>query len=64
MREAELWQRLVAHLGSGYARVWAEQVVLSDLAGRTVAEALSAGVPCKTIWRAAWTQLELPASDR
>ncbi|MPM79749.1 hypothetical protein SDC9_126790 [bioreactor metagenome] len=64
MREAELWQRLVAQLGSGYARVWAEQVVLADLGGRTVSEALAAGVPCKTIWRAAWAHLELPAHDR
>ncbi|NLA28953.1 MAG: DUF3046 domain-containing protein [Propionibacterium sp.] len=64
MREAELWQRLIAQLGSGYARVWAEQVVLSDLDGRTVAEALAAGVPCKTIWRAAWNHLELPARER
>ncbi|WIY84177.1 DUF3046 domain-containing protein [Propionimicrobium sp. PCR01-08-3] len=64
MREAELWQRLTAQLGSGYAHVWAEQVVLADLGGRTVTEALAAGVPCKTIWRAIWSQLELPARER
>ena len=64
MREAELWMRLERHLGSGYAPVWAEQVVLAELGGRTVSEALGAGVPCKTIWRAVWAQLELPASER
>lgn len=64
MREAELWMRLDEHLGSGYAAVWAEQVVLSELGGRTVVEALGAGVPCKRIWRAVWAHLELPASER
>ncbi|MDO5735896.1 MAG: DUF3046 domain-containing protein [Propionibacteriaceae bacterium] len=60
MREAELWLRLAAVLPEGYSRVWADQVVLAELSGRTVSEALADGVPCKTIWRAAWRQLELP----
>lgn len=64
MREAELWMRLEKHLGSGYAAVWAEQIALAELDGRTVTEALAAGVPGKTIWRAVWAQLELPASER
>lgn len=64
MREAELWQRLEAHLGAGYARVWAEQVVLADLGGRTVQEALASGFACKGIWRAVWAHLELPARYR
>jgi hypothetical protein len=29
-----------------------------------VAQALEAGVPCKTIWRAVWEALELPARER
>lgn len=64
MREAELWQRLRTHLGPGYAGVWAEQVVLAELGGRTVVDALAAGVACKTIWRAVWANLELPDRDR
>lgn len=51
-------------LPEGYSRVWADQVVLADLDGLTVSEALTAGVPCKTIWRAAWKQLELPQTQR
>lgn len=47
------------HLGAAYARSWAMQVVLVDLDGRTVMEALSAGVPCKQIWRAVWSMLGL-----
>lgn len=62
MREAELWQRLDLVLPDGYAAVWASQVVLADLGGRTVSEALAAGLPCKRIWRAAWRYLELPAT--
>jgi len=64
MREAELWHRLRAHLGDGYAGVWAEQMVLDALGGRTVAEALAAGLDCRLIWRAAWAKLDLPTQDR
>lgn len=60
VREAELWERLRSALGEGYAGVWAEQVVLADLQGRTVRQALADGVRCKEIWRAAWKFLELP----
>lgn len=60
----ELWQRLGEALGPAYCRVWAAEFVLADLGGRTVQEALAAGVPCKRIWRAAHAALELPASQR
>jgi hypothetical protein len=64
VREAELWRRLESVLGKAYAQAWAGQVVLSDIGGRTVIEALSAGVDRKQIWRAAWAKLELPVRDR
>ncbi|MGV8845382.1 DUF3046 domain-containing protein [Tessaracoccus sp.] len=64
MREAEVWARLAAVLPEGYSRVWADQVVLADLSGRTVSEALAAGVPGKTIWRAVWAHMELPGHMR
>ncbi|SDE40435.1 DUF3046 domain-containing protein [Auraticoccus monumenti] len=64
MREAELWERMTRHLGPGYVRVWATQHALSALGSRTVQEALDAGVPSKTIWRAVWEALELPPSER
>lgn len=64
MREAELWSRLNEVLPGGYAPVWAEQVVLADLDGRTVRESLALGVPCKRIWRAVWAHLELPQTLR
>lgn len=64
MREAELWTRLNEALGSSYALVWAEQHSLAELGSRTVREALADGVPAKSIWRAVWKELELPARER
>ncbi len=64
MKETELWQRLEAALGSGYYRVWAAEFSLAELGNRTVAQALIDGMPSKTIWRAVWAALELPARDR
>lgn len=64
MKETELWRRLAHQLGEGYYRVWAAEFSLAGLDHRTVAEALRDGVPAKTIWRAAWVALELPARER
>ncbi len=64
MRETEFWERMTAHLGVGYAGVWAAQHNLSALGDKTVDEALAAGVPPKAIWRAVWAALELPERER
>lgn len=63
MREQELWRHLERHLGRAYARTWASSIVMAPLGGRTVVEAIAAGVPFKTIWRACWATLELPDSE-
>ncbi len=64
MKETELWARLQHHLGAGYYRVWAAEHNLGELGGRTVVEAIAAGVPSRDIWRAAWAALELPPRER
>lgn len=64
MRHTELWDRLELALGPAYARFWAGQHVLGSLEHRTVDQALAAGVAPKTVWRAVWRDLELPASER
>ena len=64
MRHTEFWARMDAALGTAYARTWAAQHVMAELGGRTVEEALAAGVPPKEVWRAVWAALELPPSDR
>ncbi len=64
MRHTEFWARMNAALGNAYAPVWARQHVLAELGGRTVDEALAAGVPPKRIWVAVADALSLPESQR
>ena len=64
MRHTEFWARMEHALGPAYARSWASMFVLGDLGGRTVDEALAAGVPPKEVWRAVWAALGLPARER
>ena len=64
MKHTEFWTRMDDALGPAYARSWASMFVLSELGGRTVDEALAAGVPPKEVWRAVWAVLGLPARER
>lgn len=64
MRHTEFWSRMESALGAGYARFWAGQTVLSELGGRTAAEALDVGESPKRVWAAVWSALELPLVDR
>ena len=64
MKHTEFWARMEAALGPAYARSWASMFVLTDLDGRTVDEALAAGVPPQQVWRAVWAVLGLPVRER
>jgi len=64
MRLTEFWQRMDEHLGAGYAASFAADHVITDLNGLTVEQALAHGVETKTVWRAVWSTLDLPASAR
>lgn len=65
MRHTEFWQRMEEALESpAYARFWAEQQVISELGGRTAQQALDAGEPPRSVWRAVWAHLGLPARLR
>lgn len=64
MRHTEFWERMELALGRTYARSWADQFVISELGGRTAAEALEAGESPKHVWRAVWAALDLPPVDR
>ncbi len=64
MRHTEFWMRMDDALGAAYARVWAETQVIAELGGRTPQEALAAGEEPRTVWRAVWASLGLPARDR
>jgi hypothetical protein len=51
-------------LGAAYARSWAADVVLAELGGRTVEQALADGEAAKDVWRGVVAHLGLPASRR
>ncbi len=64
MRHTEFWARLDQALGRASSRSWAELFVISDLGGRTVLEALNAGMAPKQVWACVWQVLELPESQK
>ena len=64
MRLTEFWARMDDALGPAYARSWASMYVISELGGRTVDDALAAGLSPKEVWLAVWRVLELPATKK
>lgn len=64
MKHTEFWARMNDALGPAYARSWASMFVIGELGGRTVDDALSAGVPPKEVWAAVWRVLELPQTKK
>ena len=64
MRHTEFWDRMDGALGTAYSRSWADMHVMSELDGRTAAQALADGVPPRTVWRAVWQVLGLAASEK
>jgi hypothetical protein len=64
VRLSDFWLRMQAELGETYAESYARDVVISELGGRTVHQALAAGEDTKTVWRAVCAALDLPANRR
>ena len=64
MRLTEFWFRMRRHFGAAYADSVAQDQVLAELDGRTVAQALTDGEDAKDVWRAVCAHFELPARDR
>jgi hypothetical protein len=52
VRLTDFWARLEQAFGSGYATSVARDQVLPQLGGRTITEALEAGVETADVWRA------------
>lgn len=52
MRHSEFWERLEQVFGAGYATSVAQDHVLPQLGGRTIAQALAAGENTRMVWRA------------
>lgn len=64
MRHTEFWARLDEVVGAASSRSWAELQVIGELGGRTVTEALEAGMAPKQVWAAVRRVLELPERYR
>ena len=64
MRLTDFWERMAQALGDTYARSWAADFQLAALDGRTVDQALAAGVDTLTVWRAVHQCLNLDAKYR
>lgn len=63
MRITEFWRRMEERFGVGYAASVAADHRLSEL-GRTVDEALAAGVEAKAVWHAVCADFEVPPALR
>ncbi|WP_406287145.1 DUF3046 domain-containing protein [Embleya sp. NBC_00896] len=64
MGMTDFWRRMRAHFGDAYAESFARDHVMSELGGRTVHEALAAGIEAKVVWRGVCTSLGLSATKR
>jgi len=64
MRLTDFWARMERRFGAAYAESFARDQVLPALSGRTVQQALDAGVDAKTVWRAVCEVVDVPARDR
>ena len=64
MRLTDFWDRMGEHFGSGYAESVARDQVIAELGGRTVYEAIDAGIETKEIWRAVCKRFEVPRTLR
>ena len=64
MRLTVFWQKMRGQFGDTYAASVAKDYVLTDLGGRTVDQALAAGVEPKEIWRAVCQAFERPEGSR
>ena len=64
MRLADFWERMELSLGQTYARSWAADQSLAELEGRTVVEALAAGVPTRQVWQAVCLHAPVPSHLR
>ncbi len=64
MRLTDFWGRMEQQFGAAYADSLARDYVMAQLDGRTVAQALEAGVDPKDVWRAVIEALDLPPTLR
>ena len=61
MRLTDFWERMDALFGTDYARSWARDFSLSALDGRTVEQAIAAGIETREIWEAVCGVVDVPS---
>lgn len=64
MRITVLRRLMAEEFGPGRAEVLAKDHVFSGLGGRTVEQALAAGIPAKEIWREVCEEFDVPVERR
>jgi hypothetical protein len=64
VRISEFWTRMGEQFGESYAESLASDVVVRQLGGRTVRDALEAGEKPQDVWRAVCEAFEVPAARR
>jgi hypothetical protein len=64
VRLTVFWQKMRGQFGDAYAASVAKDYVLAGLGGRTVDQALAAGVEPKLIWQAVCEAFEIPEEAR
>lgn len=64
MRLTDFWERMRAAFGEVYAPSFASDFVLAELGGRTVRQALEAGIEPADVWRAVCRAVDVPAHLR
>lgn len=64
MRLTEFWRRMHEYFGEMRGDSLARDHVFSELAGRTILEALDAGINPKVVWRAVCNDFDVPAKQR
>ena len=61
VRLTDFWERMDALFGPDYARSWARDFSLSGLDGRTVEQAIAAGIETREIWEAVCGVVDVPS---
>jgi hypothetical protein len=60
----DFWERMHQQFGEAYAESFARDVVIRELGGRTVEQALAEGEDAKDVWRGVCAVVDVPAALR
>ncbi|OMH24140.1 histidine kinase [Tersicoccus phoenicis] len=64
MRSSSFWRLMDDEFGVAYSRVLARDLVLTRLGGRSVTDALDAGIDPREVWLAVCDAQDVPESRR